>query len=77
MQKTADGYSWTNDTGTRKGGLKCRGVVHPTKKLQTSAQHHYDVIVVGAGYAGLAAARDLATSSTNVRPWVVIAHTDN
>jgi len=63
MLKTADGYSWTNATGTRKGGLKCKGVVNPPKKLNNAAQGQYDVIVIGAGYAGLAAARDLATSS--------------
>lgn len=64
MLNTSDGYSWTSATGTRKGGLKCRGVVSPPKKLKNAAQSQYDVIVIGAGYAGLAAARDLATSST-------------
>lgn len=61
MDTTSDGYSWSESTGTVKGGLKCRGVVTPARKV--TANGTFDVIIVGAGYAGLAAARDLATSS--------------
>lgn len=62
MNTTTDGYSWTEAQGTVKGGLKCRGVIKPAEHLSTRPKT-YDVIVVGAGYAGLRAARDLATSS--------------
>lgn len=61
MHTTTDGYSWTKAKGTRKGGLRCRGVVVPAEKR--SADKVYGVIVIGAGYAGLRAARDLTTSS--------------
>lgn len=60
---TNDGYSWTPDNGTRKGGFKCKGVITPSRKLKSLPGKHHDAIVIGAGYAGLAAARDLATSS--------------
>lgn len=59
VRKTQDGYSWTRATGMRKGDLVCRGVVEPRYKKITPAGHSYDAIVIGAGYAGLMAARDL------------------
>lgn len=63
MRPTADGYVWTEKQGTCKGVLKCKGVVFPTERR--NVDKIYDVIVIGAGYAGLAAARDLTTSSKN------------
>ncbi|KAF9871506.1 hypothetical protein CkaCkLH20_11153 [Colletotrichum karsti] len=65
MDSTTDGYVWTPAQGTRKGGLKCRGVVSPPEKRNLNRKA-YDVVVVGAGYAGLSAARDLATSGRSV-----------
>ncbi|KAH8698948.1 amine oxidase [Talaromyces proteolyticus] len=65
METTADGYSWTEAHGTKKGGFKCRGVVFPPER-RSSNSTVYDTIVIGAGYAGLAAARDLATSKRSV-----------
>lgn len=62
VSETRDGYTWNATNGTRKGGLKCRGVITPPEQ-RSSTPKTYDVIVVGAGYAGLAAARDLATAS--------------
>lgn len=58
-KQTQDGYSWTGATGVRKGGLHCRGVVVPREKRTTPAGHVHDAIVVGAGYAGLMAAREM------------------
>ena len=58
--KTSDGYVWTPQDGVVKGGLVCRGVISPPVSLRAVAGHIYDVIVVGAGYAGLAAAREVA-----------------
>ena len=57
--RTQDGYSWTAASGMRKGGLLCRGVIEPSEKSTTPAGHVYDAIVIGAGYAGLMAARDM------------------
>lgn len=59
--KTSDGYTWTSTSGVVPG-LECEAYVSP-QRSGARESHLYDVIVVGAGYAGLAAARDLATSS--------------
>ncbi|OJJ75771.1 hypothetical protein ASPBRDRAFT_51486 [Aspergillus brasiliensis CBS 101740] len=66
VRKTQDGYSWTRATGMRKGDLVCRGVVEPRYKRNTPAGHIHDVIVIGAGYAGLMAARDLTDRGLSV-----------
>ncbi|CAK7200667.1 hypothetical protein SEUCBS139899_003365 [Sporothrix eucalyptigena] len=65
MYRTTDGYTWTKAQGTKKGGFRCRGVIEPASKTSDGIEP-YDVIVVGAGYAGLRAARDLATSNRSV-----------
>lgn len=59
--KTSDGYTWTSTSGVVPG-LECEAYVSP-QRSGARESHLYDVIVIGAGYAGLAAARDLATSS--------------
>lgn len=56
---TKDGYSWTPQEGTQAGGLNTRGVIQPSSSLSSPSDHVYDAVVVGAGYAGLAAVRDL------------------
>lgn len=63
-QKTQDGYSWTRATGIRHGNLHCRGVIQPPEKITTPAGHVHDAIVIGAGYAGLVAARDMTVQGT-------------
>ncbi|KAE8147902.1 FAD/NAD(P)-binding domain-containing protein [Aspergillus avenaceus] len=59
MKTTADGYVWRKETGVRKGNLHCTGVVEPREKQTAPADYIYDAIVIGAGYSGLKAARDL------------------
>lgn len=66
-KRTQDGYSWTRANGVRKGHLQCRGVVEPPQKKNTPACHVYDAIVIGAGYAGLMAAREMTHRGT-LRP---------
>ncbi|KAE8345513.1 hypothetical protein BDV24DRAFT_148110 [Aspergillus arachidicola] len=66
MKKTSDGYTWTKETGTQRGGLQCQGVVEPVEKFTAPADYIYDVVVIGAGYAGLAAARDLTDRGRSV-----------
>lgn len=61
---TQDGYLWTPSTGTKKGDLPCRGVIYPSTRVQAPANHLYDALVIGAGYAGLCAARDLTEAGT-------------
>lgn len=55
-----DGYQWTQDSGLVKG-VPTIGVITPKQQIQDSALP-FDVIVVGAGYSGLTAARDAAVS---------------
>ena len=55
-----DGYQWTQDSGLVKG-VPSIGVITPKQQIQDSTQP-FDVIVVGAGYSGLTAARDAAVS---------------
>jgi NADPH-dependent 2,4-dienoyl-CoA reductase/sulfur reductase-like enzyme len=64
-----DGFSWTEKDGL-KAGVPCIGAIQPPSNLtKTSADTVYDVIVVGAGYCGLTAARDAAVAGTSrVRP---------
>lgn len=59
--KTKDGHIWEPSTGFQKG-LESDAVVSPQRSV-TSTNKVYDVIVIGAGYAGLAAARDLSQLS--------------
>lgn len=55
---TDDGYHWTRSTGMQQGVLRCKGVVDPPSRIDNSFLE-YDVVVIGAGYAGLIAAREL------------------
>ncbi|KAJ5380095.1 amine oxidase [Penicillium cataractarum] len=66
LKKTQDGYSWTGATGVRKGGLRCRGVIEPSEKVTTPAGYIHDAIVIGAGYAGLMAAREMTDRGLSV-----------
>lgn len=59
-----DGYSWTAKDGLR-AGLPSIGVISPPTNI-TSSGLHYDVIVVGAGYCGLTAARNAALEGLSV-----------
>lgn len=54
---TSDGFVWERSSGVRSG-LETDAVISPSRLLKSSS-NIYDAIVVGAGYAGLAAARDL------------------
>ncbi|EJP66826.1 Amine oxidase [Beauveria bassiana ARSEF 2860] len=61
MVYSADGFTWT-PSGGRRTGLPTIGVVQPPEHHSAQPHHQvHDVIVIGAGYAGLIAARDLAT----------------
>jgi NADPH-dependent 2,4-dienoyl-CoA reductase/sulfur reductase-like enzyme len=57
---TRDGFTWTPEGGL-KPGLPCKGAINPPEKNLPENGEVSDVIVLGAGYAGLVAARDLST----------------
>ncbi|KAI9150863.1 putative monoamine oxidase N [Paramyrothecium foliicola] len=62
--RTSDGYTWEEATGIYSG-LETDAVVVPQRSI-LSANKTYDVVVIGAGYAGLCAARNLTASNHNV-----------
>jgi hypothetical protein len=63
-QTTRDGYQWTEEGGLQ-AGIPCVGTIKPSSNVQ-STQEIFDVIIIGAGYAGLTAARDLTITGHRV-----------
>lgn len=61
--KTSDGYLWTPEKGIQHGELETDAVVSPQRSISGPGAKVYDAIVIGAGYAGLSAARDLCSAS--------------
>ncbi|KIV97747.1 hypothetical protein PV10_01457 [Exophiala mesophila] len=61
---TKEGCHFDKETGLTEG-LPCEGVIVPPT-LESISGQRYDAIVLGAGYAGLVAARDLATRGHKV-----------
>lgn len=59
-----DGYTWTTSSGLTPG-LPSVGVITPCTNI-TSSEPCYDVIVLGAGYCGLTAARNSAIEGFSV-----------
>lgn len=54
-----DGYTYTKKTGL-VSGLPSYGVVKPERKIRNNdTEGVWEAIVIGAGYTGLIAARDL------------------
>lgn len=60
-----DGFSWTKATGLRSG-IPCIGAIQPPSNYQDN-NTKFDVVVVGAGYSGLTAARDASLAGMNNR----------
>ncbi|KEZ43119.1 Amine oxidase [Scedosporium apiospermum] len=62
MVYSTEGFTWTPSGGRRDGLQTIGAIVPPTHTAESQPEDGvYDVIVIGAGYAGLVAARDLAT----------------
>ncbi|KAJ0421680.1 hypothetical protein BJY00DRAFT_300814 [Aspergillus carlsbadensis] len=61
---TRDGYTWTPESGITSGNLETDAVIVPPRSLSGTAV--YDAIVIGAGYAGLLAVRDLTLQGFSV-----------
>lgn len=56
---TRDGFYLQNDNDLLQKGLRCAGAINPPTNVGGKRLRVYDVIVVGAGYSGLTACRDL------------------
>ena len=54
MPKSSEGYLWTQSGSVE--GLETEAVIQSTPSLKSK----YDVIVIGAGFAGLIAAREIS-----------------
>ncbi|KEF51313.1 uncharacterized protein A1O9_12663 [Exophiala aquamarina CBS 119918] len=63
MKVSREGWQWTPSSGL-KAGLPSIGVIEPTQNFQ-SVNETFDVVVIGAGYTGLTAARDTSTNGLN------------
>jgi monoamine oxidase len=59
-----DGYQWTPKGGLQEG-IPTVGAIKPTSNIQNT-EKIYDAIIIGAGYAGLTAARDLTITGHKV-----------
>lgn len=55
-----DGFSWTKADGLC-AGIPCIGAIQPPSNVK-DAETQFDVVVVGAGYSGLTAARDASVA---------------
>lgn len=60
MPRTQEGYLWWQSH--TESGLETQAVVPSSDRID----NYYDVIVIGAGFAGLVAARDLAAKGLRV-----------
>lgn len=70
-----DGFQWTAETGLVQG-VPSIGVISPPSNIQAAESGPWDVIVVGAGYSGLTATRDLCLAGKLTRqcsnlPWLM------
>lgn len=63
MAKSREGFQWTPDNGLQPG-LPCLGVIQPPQQIE-HPEEVFDVLIIGAGYSGLSAARDTATAGTS------------
>ena len=65
---STEGYTYTKKDGLI-GGLHTYGVIQPDSRIRQSDKDKiWDAIVIGAGYAGLVAARDLVKAGmSNLR----------
>ena len=63
MANTREGFQWRPASGLQ-AGLPCKGVIEPAQQIDDSTKV-FDAIVVGAGYTGLIAARDMTVSGTS------------
>ncbi|KAF3070916.1 Monoamine oxidase N [Daldinia childiae] len=63
---TRDGFHWTREGGLAAGVPSVSVVQPPSNLISTDQKDPYDAVIIGAGYAGLTAARDLSTAGYKV-----------
>lgn len=61
---TSESHVWSPEAGLKSGGYVCEGVISPPRLTKAPEDHVYDAVIVGAGYAGLVAARDLVNAGS-------------
>ncbi|KAI8676051.1 Amine oxidase [Fusarium keratoplasticum] len=61
MKKTAEGHEYKVGGGI-SNGLPCNGVITPASNSAQVTSKTFDTIIIGAGFAGLTAVRDLTLS---------------
>ncbi|GAA5855725.1 hypothetical protein JCM8547_001659 [Rhodosporidiobolus lusitaniae] len=66
LHSSKEGYRYVASSAQLSQGLASEGVIVPPVDVRTPPGGQYDVIVVGAGYAALTAARDSALSGLSV-----------
>jgi hypothetical protein len=64
IMTSRDGYCWTKKDGL-KAGVPTIGLINPPTNV-TDENVNYDVVVIGAGYCGLTAARNAALEGLRV-----------
>ncbi|KAJ4195471.1 hypothetical protein NW767_009793 [Fusarium falciforme] len=60
-KKTAEGHEYKVGSGI-SNGLPCNGAITPASNSAQVTSKTFDTIIIGAGFAGLTAARDLTLS---------------
>ncbi|KAL4799627.1 hypothetical protein BDV19DRAFT_400808 [Aspergillus venezuelensis] len=60
MNRTKEGHVWSAKDGSSTG-MPCIGAINPPQSYPRGPSEVFDVIVIGAGYTGLVATRDLTT----------------
>lgn len=66
LMTSRDGFQWTRGGGLVQG-VPSIGVIEPSSNIDSSSPAKFDVIVVGAGYAGLTAVRDATVAGESNR----------
>ncbi|RYC85679.1 Monoamine oxidase N [Fusarium oxysporum f. sp. narcissi] len=65
LKKTAEGHEYEVGDGVSHG-LPCDGAITPASNMAQGASKTFDAIIIGAGFAGLTAARDLTLAGCRV-----------
>jgi heterodisulfide reductase subunit A-like polyferredoxin len=60
-----DGFQWTPQNGLKQG-VPSIGVISPSTKITSDTP--WDVIVIGGGYSGLTATRDMCVAGMKAPP---------